>query len=168
MRRILKSEKGIISFPVGIMISLILIFMILFFIIVSKSTINMVIHEIRGDLYLINQNAIFAIQKDLMGEDFSCLYENELEELIAEGVKKSWGLNDKLKNGKGLIEEAKIKNILVLEEGEQDPIDKEIKDELTVHTAIKVKIKPVIFRSLIQDKSEFEFHTDLSINKIKL
>ena len=168
MIKILKGEKGTIILPVGIMIFLILIFMMLFFIIVSKSTINMVIHEIRSDLYLINQNAVFAIQKDLMGEDISKLYESELEELIAEGIKKSWDLNNKLKNGQGLIEEARIKNILVLEKGDIDPIDREIKDELTVHTAIGVKIKPVIFRSLLQDKSEFEFHTDLQIDKITL
>lgn len=168
MKKILKREKGSIIFPVGVMVFLILIFMFIFFIVVSKSTVNMVLHEIRSDLYLINQNAIFAIQKDLMGEDISCLYEDELEDLISDGIKNAWDLNNSLKNGQGLIKEAKIKNVFVLEEGDLDPVDKELKDSLTVHTVINVKIKPVIFESLLKDKSEFEFHTDLRIDKITL
>ena len=168
MRKILKSEKGSITFPVGVMVFLILIFMFLFFIVISKSTINMVLHEVRSDLYLINRNSIFALQKDLMGEDISCFYEEELEELIAEGIHKSWGLDSRLKNGKGLIREAKIKEVTVLEEGEIDPIDKEVSDVLMVHTVIKLKINPVFFESLLKDKSEFEFHTDLQIKKVEL
>lgn len=168
MKKILTKEKGSIMFPVGVMVFLTLIFMVMFFIVISKSTVNMVVHEIRSDLYLINQNALFAIQKDLMGEDISCLYEDELAGLIADGIEKSWGLDSRLKNGTGLIKEAKIKKVLVLEEGEPDPISGDLCDTLTVHTIIKVKIKPVIFQSLLEDKSEFEFHTDLSINKIIL
>ena len=116
MKRLLKREKGSVMFPVGMMVFLILIFMFLFFIIVCKSTVNMVLHEIRSDLYLINQNAIFAIQKDLMGEDLSCLYESELETLIADGMKQSWKLNNQLQNGQGLIRGAQIKNVIVLED----------------------------------------------------
>ena len=168
MKKILKEEKGSIMFPVGVMVFLILIFMFLFFTIVSKSTVNMVLHEIRSDLYLINQNAIFAIQKDLMGEDISCLYEGELETLIADGMKQAWKLDTRLQNGQGLIRGAEIKNVLVLEAGELDPVDKTLSDSLMVHTVIKVKIKPVIFESLLKGKCEFEFHTDLQIKKISL
>lgn len=168
MRRFFVKENGSIIFPVGVMVFLLLIFIFLFFIIISKSMVNMVLHEIRSDLYLINRNAIFAIQKDLMGEDISCLYEEDLTELIEEGMIVSWGLDNKLKNGKGLIEQAKIKDILVLEEGDFDPVKKLLNEELTVHTVIKVKVKPVIFKSMLENKCEFEFHTDLSIDKIIL
>lgn len=168
MKKFLKNEKGSIIFPVGLMFFLLLIFMILFFIVVSKSTMNMVLHEIRSDLYLINRNAIFAIQKNLMGEDISCLYEGELTDLIKEGIITSWKLDNKLKNGKGVIEESKIKNITVIEEGEIDPVTREIANNLMVHTVIKVRVKPVILKSLLADKSEFEFHTDISIDKIAL
>lgn len=168
MIKILKNERGSIIFPVGVMVFLILIFMFLFFIVISKSTFNMVLHEIRSDLYLINRNSIFAIQKDLMGEDISCFYEEELEELIAEGIYTSWELDGRLKNGKGLIKEAKIKDVTVLEEGEVDPVDKKVGDVLMVHTVINVKINPVIFESLLKDKGEFEFHTDVQIKKIEL
>lgn len=168
MKKLLKKEKGSIIFPVGVMVFLILIFMFLFFIIVSKSTVNMVLHEIRSDLYLINQNAIFAIQKDLMGEDISCLYEEELKTLITNGMKQSWGLDGRLQNGQGIIKGAEIKSIVVLEEGDVDPVDKKMSDSLMVHTVIKAKVKPVIFESLLKDKSEFEFHTDLQIKKINL
>lgn len=168
MKIFFNKEKGSIIFPVGLMVFLLLIFMMIFFVIVSKSTMNMVLHEIRSDLYLINQNAVFAIQKNLMGEDISALYESELEELIAEGMITSWGLNNRLKNGEGLIEEVKIKEVAVLEEGELDTAKNEIVENLMVHTIIKVKVKPVIFKSLLANKSEFEFHTDSSINKISL
>lgn len=168
MKKFFKSQKGSITLPVGIMIFLVLIFMMIFFVIVSKSAVNMVLHEIRSDLYLITKNAVFAIQRDLMGEDISCLYEDELEELIKNGIINSWNLDDRLKSGKGLIQQAKICEVLVIEAGEQDEVTGKIVDELTVHTVIKVKIKLLIFRSLLEDKSEFEFHTDLRINKIKL
>lgn len=168
MKKFFKSQRGSITLPIGIMIFLTLIFMMIFFVIISKSTVNMVLHEIRSDLYLITKNAVFAIQRDLMGEDISCLYEDELEELIEKGIIKSWNLDDRLRRGKGLIEQAKISEVLVIEDGEQDPITKKVVNELTVHTVIKVKVKLLIFRSLLDDKSEFEFHTDLQINKIKL
>ena len=103
-----------------------------------------------------------------MGEDISCLYEDELEELIEEGIVTAWELDDRLRNGKKLINEVEIKDVLVLEEGEFDPINKALVDDLMVHTLIKVKIKPIIFKSLLEGKSEFEFHTDLQIDKIEL
>ena len=168
MSRFIKQENGSITFSVGIMVFLLLIFMVLFFIIVSKSTMNMVLHEIRSDLYLINRNAIFAIQKDLMGEDINYLYNDELRALIKDGIIASWNLDNKLKNGQGLIAEANIGQVLVIEEGEIDFVKKELSEELKVHTVIKVKVKPVIFQSLLKDKNEFEFHTDIPIRKIAL
>lgn len=168
MKRFLKKENGGIIFPVGIMVFLLLIFLFLFFIVISKSRMNMVLHEIRSDLYMINRNAIFAVQKDLMGEDLTYLYESELEDWIKDGIISSWGLDNKLKNGRGLIQSAKINQVFVLEEGDFDPVKKELSDSLVVHTVIKVKVKPVIFQSLLEDKNEFEFHTDLQIKKMLL
>jgi hypothetical protein len=83
-------------------------------------------------------------------------------------MKQSWGLDGRLQNGQGLIKGAEIKSILILEEGDIDPVDKKSSDSLTVHTVIKVKVKPVIFESLLKNRSEFEFHTDLQIKKINL
>ena len=80
----------------------------------------------------------------------------------------NWDLDSKLKNGKSLIEEAKIKEVFVLEEGEVDWIAGDIKDNLVVHTVINVKIKPVIFKGLLEEKCKFDFHHDINIEKIIL
>jgi hypothetical protein len=56
----------------------------------------------------------------------------------------------------------------VIENGEVDPVSKSMADNIIVHTVIRIKVKPVIFKSLLAEKNEFEFHTDISIDKITL
>lgn len=167
MKRFLK-EEGNITFSVSIFVTLLLVIMVLFAIIISKSTVNLLLHEARSDLYLINRNAIFAIQRDLMGEDISSLYEEELEELIEDGMKNAWRLDKKLKNGDGVIKSAKLGEVTVLAEGEEDKVTDEVVDDLTVHTVVKIEFVPIIFNKLLKDTYEFNLHGDIKIKKMNL
>lgn len=167
MKRFLNEEGGV-TFSVSLFVALLWGLMVLFAIIVSKNTVNLLLHEARSDLYLINRNAIFAIQRDLMGEDISSLYEEELEELIKEAMKNEWQLDNKLKNGDGVIKSAKLVEVEVLNEGEEDRVTDEIVDDLTVHTVVKIKFVPIIFNNLLKDTYEFNLHGDIKIKKMNL
>lgn len=168
MKRLLIKEKGNITFSVALFAVLVILLLMLFSIIISKSTLNLILHEIRSDLYLVNRNAIFAIQRDLMGEDIESLNEDELEELISKGISISWGLDKKLRNGTGIIKEAKILDIEVLEDGEIDTITKKEIKNFTVHTVIKVKVIPMVFEELVGEKCEFNLHQDIKLEKAML
>lgn len=168
MRRFIEKEKGSSIFTVSVFVSLLLCFMVFFSIVVSKNTINLIIHEAKSDLYLINRNAIFAIQRDLMGEDIESLDEEELEILIKEGMKSSWGLNNRLSNGDGIIKSAQIVEVDVLEEGDWDSITKKEVSNLIVHTVVKIKIVPIIFASILKESYEFNLHEDFKIEKMNL
>ena len=167
MKRFLK-EEGNIAFSVSLFVGVLWGLLVIFAIIVSKSTVNLLLHEAWSDLYLINRNAIFAIQRDLMGEDISSLYEEELEELIKDGMKTVWRLNNKLKNGDGVIKSAQLVEVAVLEDGEEDRVTDEVVDDLTVHTVVKIEFVPIIFNNLLKDTYEFNLHGDIKIKKMNL
>ena len=161
MKRFFISQKGNITFSVSLFIVLLLCLMLVFGIVVSKNVVNLILHEVKGDLYMINRNAIFSIQRDAMGEDIEKFY--ELSEITA--------TRDKIKrlaNGEGLIKSAKILNVFVLEEGEFDSITKKSVDNLTVHTEVKVKILPIIFKSILEEKYEVNIHEDYRIQKMDI
>ena len=168
MKRFLIGRRGNAIYSVSVFAAILFCLMFLFSIVVSKSTINLIIHEAKSDLYLINRNAIFAIQHELMGEDIESLHEEELGELIKKGMRNSWGLDKNLRNGDGIIKSAKIDKVLVLEDGDRDNVTGKMLENLTVHTVVKINIMPIIFNNVLKEQYEFSIHEDFKIQKMNL
>jgi len=101
----------------------------------------------------------------MLGEDIESFYEVDFEKLVSEGMKKSWKLDDTLKGTGGIVEEVKILEVKLLRRGELDSIENKIVKVPTVHIAVSVKIKPVIFNDVFEDKFIFKLHEDIRIEK---
>ena len=161
----MNSEKGDATFIVLVTTGLILIFILFIAMVVFLNNVNLLVHNLKNDLFLIGRNTLFAIDRDLLGEDIESFYEVDFERLISEGMQESWKLDNGL-IGKGrIVEEAQIIEVKLLKKGEFDEIDSKIVDVPTVHIAVMVKIKPIIFSSILADKFIFKLHEDIRLDK---
>lgn len=168
MKRYIRSEKGNIIFSVSIFGSILLVFFILFAIIISKSNFNLLIHEARSDIYLIARNAVFALEREMMGEDIEEADYDRLLDLVEQGMKETWDLDGRLKNGRGLIKQAKIEELMFLETYDTDPVTYKVTPTFSLHIVVKLSFKPIILTSVIEDKYEIFIHEDIRMEKMQL
>lgn len=168
MNRMLIKEKGNVIFSVAIFACVLMALLILFMIVISKSTFNLMIHDAKSDLYLVGRNVVFAIQRDLMGEDIESVDYDEMLEKVENRLRETWNLNKNLKNGNGLIKEAEIEHLCFLETYDGDPVTGRPMASFSLHMLVRVKFMPIIFSGFLDDKCEFSLHEDIQIEKMEL
>lgn len=161
----MNSEKGDATFIVLVTTALILIFILFLAMVVFLNNVNLIVHNLKNDLFLIGRNTLFSIDRNLLGEDIESFYDVDFERLVSEGMKKSWKLDNSLKGTTGLVKEAKIIDVRLLKRGDLDEIKNKIVEVPTVHILVMVKIKPIIFSSFFEDKFNFKLHEDIRIEK---
>lgn len=161
------AKKGSMVFTVGFVVLLIIVLFTFFAVIVFKNNVNLVLHNLKNDLYLISRNSIFSIQRNVMGEDVEEINEYELKYYISNEIREVWNLNYALKNGSGIIQSADILELEVLNSGDIDSVSGKRVDCFLVHVVIGVKVKPIIFNSLFEDIFYFKLHEDLKLNKLE-
>lgn len=161
----MNSEKGEATFIVLVTTALILIFILFIAMVAFLNNVNLVVHNLKNDLFLIGRNTLFSINRNLLGEDIESFYEVDFERLISEGIRNSWKLDNNLKSTEGIIKEAQIIEIKLLKKGDLDRIKKKIVTVPTIHIAVLVKIKPIIFSNILEDKFNFKLHEDIKIEK---
>ena len=158
------SEKGEATFIVLVTTALILIFILFLSIVVFLNNVNLTVHNLKNDLFLIGRNTLFSLDRNMLGEDIESFYEVDFEKLITEGIRASWKLDDNLM-GTGIVQEAKILKVSLLRRGEYDEIKNKTVEIPTIHIAVKVKIRPIIFTNLFENKFYFKLHEDIRIEK---
>lgn len=168
MKRFFINKKGNVTLSITLFVCILMGIFILFAIVISKSTFNLMVHEAKSDLYLTGRNVIFAIQRDLMGEDIESVDYDELVERLEKGFCETWSLDKKLKNGEGLIKEVDIEELYFLEAYDNDPVTSRATPGFSLHMVVKVKFMPILFSNLLGDKCEFSLHEDIQIQKIRL
>jgi len=161
----MSSENGDATFIVLITTALILIFILFLAMIVFLNNVNLIVHNLKNDLFLIGRNTLFAIDRDMMGEDIESFYEVDFEKLVKEGMCKAWNLDDNLKGDGGIVKEANLSEVKLLKRGEVDIIKNKAVKVPTIHILVKVKITPIIFTSVFKDKFIFNLHEDVRIEK---
>lgn len=161
----MNSEKGEATFIVLVTTALILLFILFLAMVVFINNVNLIVHNLKNDLFLIGRNTLFSIDRNMLGEDIESFYELDFERLILEGMQESWKLDDTLKGMGGIIEEAQIIEVELLKRGELDNIKNRIVEVPTVHIAVTVKLKPIIFSNLFENKFNFKLHEDIRIEK---
>jgi len=168
MKKFLKKENGNAILSVSVFVCVIMVVLILFIIVISKSTFNLIVHEAKSDLYLVGRNVVFAIQRDLMGEDIESVDYDEMLRKVENGICKTWNLDGNLKNGDGIIKEAKIEQLCFLETYDCDPVTKRPTSSFSLHMLVRVKFIPIIFSNFLDGKCEFSLHEDIKIEKMQL
>ena len=162
-----KVKRGSIVFIMALTILIFMVLITFFSIIVFKHNVNLVLHNLKNDLYLISRNSVFSIERNLMAEDVELIDYMELRSYIVDEIRHVWGLNANLRNGKGIIKNAKIEEMTILEEGDIDSLNNKKAECLTVHLVVGIKVKPIIFNKIFDDIFYFKIHEDLKLNKLQ-
>ena len=144
------------------------IFIIIIFFIgaVFVSEMNSIAYNIKLDMYSINKSAIIAVNKGITNRSgFSYdlkTYKNEIKNLL----KKNYELNDDLESQTGLVQKVELIEYEILRKGNRDNYsDKKVKDQ-TLHTVLRVKIKPIFNIRLLEDVCTFDIHEDVVLNEL--
>ena len=167
MKIIKRLNKGSTLFTILLVILLTMVLFTFFAIIVFKNSVNLTLHNLKNDLYLIGKNSLFSLERYVMGEDIEEIDEDYLKHYVKEEIKFVWDVDYKLDNGSGVIKSVDILELEALNEDEKDPVSGKKVDCLTVHLVLGVKVKPIIFNQLIEDKSYFKLHEDFKVKKLE-
>lgn len=160
-------KQGNSMFIVLTAVLVITVITLIFIALIFKNHLSLTLNNLRSDFYMIGRNALFSIERDLMGQDVNQLYENDVKKFIEKEIAYIWSLDSNLKNGSRIVESAEILEICLLKLGDIDNVTKKEINDLTVHNVIRVKLKPIAFRSIFQDRISFNIHEDIRIRKLK-
>ncbi len=159
----MKKNSGAIITISMVFIGIAIVFFVMI-ISIFVSHINSILYNFKIEMYSLNKTAIIAVNKNKANIDnFSYdkkTYKKEFENLL----KSNYELDNELKNKEKLITEIKILEYEILEERSKDPYTKENLHDRTIHTVLKLKIKPIILSSLLEDIFVFTVHEDVALN----
>lgn len=163
----IKNENGnvfIIStfFVVGILV--IFLFIIMIFI----SEINSLLYNIKIDMYSINKSAIISVNKGITGREKFSYDEETYLDYFKKMLMENYNLNDELKNNEGLIKKVTLLEYEIYQKGKKDKYTNIRVNDTTIHSVIKVEIKPIILEDFLQDIFTFEIHEDVVLNKVNV
>ena len=147
-----------------------LIIVILFFICaIFISETNSILYNIKLDMYSINKSAIISVNKGITSRQKNISYnKSDYLSYFKEMIKKNYNLDDNLSNPNGLIQKVEIVDYEIYKKGKQDKYTDKRLNDTTIHSVIKVRIKPVIFENVLRDKFVFDIHEDVSLNKVEV
>lgn len=162
----IKSDNGSVAIISMIFIAIALI-IIMFIITIFMSSVNSALHGIKTDMYTINKSAILSVNKNKANIDNFDYNKKEYKKYFLEMIKKNYNLNENLKNEEGLIQKIEIKEYEIYKKGTRDNFTDEKCDDVTIHTVLEIKLKPIIMSELLKDKFNFILHEDVNLNMAK-
>ena len=157
------------SAMIGILFVAVIIIIIFFICAIFVGETNSILYNIKLDMYSINKSAIVAVNKGITSRTRSINYDkNEYLDYFRKMIKKNYNLDDNLINPHGLIQEVNIVDYEICKKGKKDSYTNEKLKDATIHSVIKVKIKPIIFEDLLKDKFVFYIHEDVALNLVEI
>lgn len=166
MRKI-KRENGNVVIIAMIFVG-IFITIILFIGAVFMSNVNSILHSVKTDMYTINKSAIMAVNKNRANIDDFEYDEKEYKKYFSQMLKKNYDLNDYYENKEKLITKLEIIEYTIYPKGKKDNFTKEKCDDATLHTIVKIKMKPIIMTKMFEDIFTYTIHEDVNLNMVKV
>ena len=153
-----------------IFICIVSVIIVLFFFLMAVyiSQINSILYNIKLDMYSINKSAIVSINKGVTSREKISYDKKVYEEYFKDLLKKNYNLDNNMKNDEALIEEVEILDYDICESGKKDNYTKTKFKDTTIHSVIRVKMKPIFMREVLKDMFTFELHEDVVLNKFKV
>lgn len=145
----------------------IIIAIFMFIMAMFMSNVNGIIYGVKIDMYTINKSAIIAVNKNQANIDNFTYNKNEYKKFFKESLIKNYNLNEELENRNGLIKKIIINEYEIYKKGQKDNFTQKICDNITIHTTITVKIKPIILEKVFQNIFTFKIHEDVNLNMAK-
>ena len=157
------------SVIIGIIFVAIVIIILFFICTVFIGETNSILYNIKLDMYSINKSAIISVNKGTTSRAKTISYDkNDYLVYFKEMIKKNYNLDDNLINLNGLVQRVDIVDYEIYKKGQKDKYtDKKLQD-ITIHSVIKVKIKPVLFEELLDEKFVFDIHEDVALDLVEI
>lgn len=144
------------------------IVIILFIATFFMSHVNSILYNLKLEMYSINKSAVIAVNKNKTSIDDFSYNKKSYREYFENAIKTSYDLDENFENNNKLISNVRILEYEIYEKGTKDRTTGEICDDRVIHTVLKVKIKPIIMRSVFEDIFAFEIHEDVNLNMMNV
>lgn len=138
----------------------------MFILAIFMSHINTVLYNLKIDMYTLNKSAIIAINKGKTSIDNFSYNEKVYKNEFIKGLKMNYELDENLENQRKLINRIEIIEYKIYEDNKKDSYTGKKCDGRTLHTVIKVKIKPIILKEFLEEIFIFEIHEDVALNSM--
>lgn len=149
---------------IGIVFVAIAIVIFTFVIAVFMSHINSVLYSVKLDMYSMNKSAVIAVNKNKANTDRFSYNKNAYKDEFVKLLIKNYELDDNFSNEDKLITHISIEEYEVYNKNKKDNFTKKRCDERTIHTVLKVKVRPIILKEFLEEIFCFTIHEDVNLN----
>lgn len=160
-------ERGNTLIIAAIFMAIILT-ILMFAVAIFTSHVNNTLYNVKLDMYSIARSGIISVNKNQANVgNFKYdvkAYKTEFEKSLKENYK----LNEDFENEEKLISKIKILEYKIYKKGEKDNFTKNKTSNRTLHIVLEVKLKPIIFRKLLEKIFVFKIHEDVNLNVVNL
>ena len=162
-RGVILNKKGNVLIFSTFFVAIALV-ILLFILMIFVSEVNSLIYNIKLDMYSINKSAIISVNKGITSREKFSYDEKTYKDYFVKMLKANYNLDDNLKNEEGVVESVKIIEYDIYVSGEKDTYINNKVDDITIHSVIEVKIKPIILSKILENIFIFEIHEDVVLN----
>ncbi len=146
----------------------IILTILIFAVVIFMSHVNNTLYNVKLDMYSIARSGIISVNKNQANvgnfKYDTKTYKKEFEKSLKENYK----LNEEFENEEKLISKIKIVEYKIYKKGEKDNFTKSRADDRTLHIVLEVKLRPIIFRKLLEKNFIFKIHEDVNLNVVNL
>lgn len=160
-----KSKKGNV-FIISIFFVAVVICVFAFIMVIFIGETNSLLHNIKLDMYSINKSAIVSVNKGITSREQFNYDKKDLQKHFEELLKANYNLNSDFKNKDGLVREIEIIEYDILKKGKKDNYSNVKLKNNTVHSVIKVRVRPIFMEDTLKDVFTFYIHEDVALNEL--
>ena len=129
--------------------------------------VNSLVSNIKLDMYSANKSAIVAVNKGVTSREAFSYNVRDLKSAFENHLIKNYNLNNHLENEDGLVQKIEIVEYGILDNGRKDSVTNQRSRGKTVHSVIRVQIKPLIMEEQMQEIFTFLVHEDVALNEVQ-
>lgn len=161
----MKKNKGNILI-IGLVFIAIALVILTFIIAIFISQINSVLYNIKLDMYSMNRSAIIAVNKNIANMDFFTYDKETYKKEFVNLLKDTYELDENFSNNSKLIRKVEVEEYEIYSKNKIDKFTNKRCDDRTIHTVLKVKIKPIILNDILEKIFVFTVHEDVNLNLV--
>ncbi len=154
------------TFIIAIFFVTIIILIFAFIMATFIGEVNSLLYNIKLDMYSANKSAVIAVNKARTSLGQFSYAEKDFREYFKNVIMSNYNLNQNLENKDGLVQKVEIEDYAIYKKGQTDSITNSKANNNTIHTVIKVKIKPLILEDILSDVFIFYIHEDVPLNEL--
>ena len=116
-----------------------------------------VFHDVKNNLYMVNQNVLLALNREEMAIDKNSFYEKKAKKLVQDEIERLWRIKVGQEQHKGIIKEIEIKEVKIRYES----------DKMYICSSLEIILHPIIFQDALQDKLRFIVKEETKVEKMR-